>query len=109
MSPLVHGDVTAAARVLLSVPAASREALAVRLLREAACADAHRLSTGRAHPVWGNGTLMSAALAHGPAPEPALDDQDYLSCLGSVIDALLGQRARASPMAVGPPHPGRAA
>ncbi|SDY08242.1 hypothetical protein [Citreimonas salinaria] len=96
MRPLVHGDVTTAARVLLTVPPQCRHALAARMIHEAACADAYRLLTGRAHPKLGNGTLMSAALAHGPAPEPMLDNRDYLSCLGLMIDALLADTARSA-------------
>lgn len=97
MRPLVHGDVTTAARVLLAAPSVCRRALAARLLREAASADTYRRRSGRAHPFWGNGTLMSAAMAHGPAPEPPLDDRDYLSCLGLVIDALMAERTRRGP------------
>ncbi|MGR3494261.1 DUF7742 family protein, partial [Citreimonas sp.] len=78
---------------LLAAPFGNRRTLARQLLREATCADAHRRRTGRAHPFWGNGTLMSAALAHRPPPEPALDDRDYLACLRLVIDVLLQDAA----------------
>lgn len=94
MRPLLPGDIVAAARVLMSCADAERDGRARQLLHEADAADRLRKDTGRAHALWGNGTLMAAALRHDPPPEPGLDDPDYLDCL---IRVLLAVRARCQP------------
>lgn len=89
MRPVSQTDLAAAARVLLLAPPAAREAEARSLIAQARMADAHRRATGRAHPWFGNGTLLSAALRR-PAAEPqGLGDRAYLACMAQVIDALL--------------------
>ncbi|WP_425101189.1 hypothetical protein [Tropicibacter sp. S64] len=93
MRPVLHGDVSAAARVLLMVPACAREALARRLVTQAEAADRYRKRLGKAHPFWGNGTLMAAALGWGRLPpERRLDDPDFAECFVAVLEALRGRR-----------------
>jgi len=89
MRRVLHGDVVAAARVLLAAPPPGRARLLARMLKEAEAADAHRRRTGRAHPLWGTGSLMSAASPRRRAREPYLDDPDYAACLAMVFDALV--------------------
>ena len=91
MRRVLYGDVTAAARALLAVPVEARGPLLVRLFAEAEAADAHRLRTGRAHPHYGTGSLMSAALGHPVAREPFLDDPGYAACLAEVFEALVAR------------------
>ncbi|GGD40686.1 DUF7742 family protein [Sinisalibacter lacisalsi] len=91
MRRVLHGDVSAAARVLLAAPVADRAALVARMLREAEAADRYRLATGRAHPLWGSGSLMSAALARPRAHEPYLDEPDYAACMAMVFEALVAR------------------
>ncbi|HCQ66326.1 MAG TPA: hypothetical protein DIU07_14765 [Rhodobacteraceae bacterium] len=91
MRRVLYGDVRAAARALLAVPQEGRGPLLVRLFTEAETADAHRLATGRAHPHFGTGSLMSAALAHAVAREPYLDDPGYAGCMGQVFEALVAR------------------
>lgn len=91
MRRVLHGDVSATARALLAVPPEARGALAARLLREAGAADRFRLATGRAHPLWGNGSLMSAAMRYPRAREPYLDDPDYAACMAMLFEALIAQ------------------
>ncbi|WP_267139209.1 DUF7742 family protein [Anianabacter salinae] len=95
----MHGDVVAAARVLKGVPGSLRAALLVRLLRQTEAADRFRRAQGRLHPLWGDGSLMAAALARRPGPEPHLDDADYCDCLALVFTAL----ARRGGIAIGNP------
>ncbi len=92
MRQILHGDVVAAARVLRAVPEAARPGLIARLLDEAHWADLYRKRTGRAHPVWGDGSLMTAALRRAPPPEPTLSDGRYCSCLVQVLQAVLERR-----------------
>jgi hypothetical protein len=90
MRPVLHGDVVAAARVLYALPSKCRDGAMAHLLRNADLADRHRQRTGRAHPLWGDGSLMTAALAAAPPPEPRLDDAEYCGCMALVFDALVG-------------------
>jgi hypothetical protein len=96
MRPILPGDVTAAARALLHVPPGFRDALMKRIITEAEAADCYRRKFRKAHAVWGNGTLMAAALARPVAREPRSNDRDYLDCQARVIDALI-QRADQKP------------
>jgi hypothetical protein len=54
------GDLAAAARAMMAVAETRRGPLLLRLLDEADLGDRHRRTCGRSHPVFGNGTLMSA-------------------------------------------------
>lgn len=88
MRRVLYGDVSAAARALLTAPPGARDRLLARMLTEADAAEVYRRDTGRVHPLWGTGSLMSAALAHAVAPEPHLDDPDYAACMALVFKAL---------------------
>ena len=94
MRPVLVGDLIAAARVLRAEPAAARDGCIARLIAEADLADRSRKRLGRPHAVYGNGSLMAAALRRRPAPEPFLSDLAYLDALGRVIAALAARRAR---------------
>ncbi|MCD1624481.1 MAG: DUF7742 family protein [Paracoccaceae bacterium] len=92
MQRVMHGDLTALARHLLTVPPAQRWAACRSLITQADAADRYRKRFGRAHPHWGNGTLMAAA-RRAPLPtEPPLNDPAYASCLILALTAL-SQRA----------------
>ncbi len=96
MRQVLHGDVVAAARVLLAERPEARAGAFARLLAEADLADRWRRATGRAHPLHGDGSLMAAALAHRPRPEPFLSEADYLECLRVVIEGLIARRRAAA-------------
>jgi hypothetical protein len=89
------GDLAAAARALMAVPEARRGLLLRRLMDEADLAERYRRTRGRAHPVFGNGTLMSAALARPQAGPVAPGDSDYLACLAQAIEGVLDRRGGA--------------
>jgi class 3 adenylate cyclase len=93
MRALLLGDIVAAARALRAVDVSERPALLARLLEEASEAAHHGRQTGRNHPLHGDGSLMSAALAHGCVPEPALEDPQYRQCLALVLEAALPTEA----------------
>ncbi|TNF13507.1 MAG: hypothetical protein EP320_08995 [Rhodobacteraceae bacterium] len=57
-----EGDLLAAARVATLWPEAERHGRLMRLFDEAHTADLYRKRLGRLHPIWGDGTLMAAAL-----------------------------------------------
>lgn len=89
MRPVLHGDVANTARALLLVPAPGQSALCSRIIAEAEIADRYVRATGRAHPLWGNGSLMSAARKRPLADEPDFDDLAYCRCFEIVLQALI--------------------
>ncbi len=89
MRPVLHGDLTVAARRLLTVPLGTRWRTARKLIAQADAADRYRRRFGRAHAKWGNGTLRAAAAADASLPpEPRLNNADYADCLALVLEAL---------------------
>ncbi|KIC22639.1 DUF7742 family protein [Leisingera sp. ANG-Vp] len=94
--PLLPGDVSAAARALLAVPAGARNALCRRIFGGAAEA----LAYGKLHPRWGDGSLSAAARGYRLADEPFLDDPEYLACTRLVLRqaaAVLGEGQGGAP------------
>lgn len=94
MREITHGDIRAAARVLLGRPEEDWPGLMVQMLTEAHCADRYRRARGCHHPRFGNGTLMSVALARVPVPEPPGSDSRYLVAIAAAIGAVLDWRDR---------------
>ncbi|MEJ2000205.1 MAG: hypothetical protein P8X77_02260 [Maritimibacter sp.] len=92
MRPVLPGDVIQAALALLAAPDPARVGLIRQMLDEAGQADAFRQSTGRAHPDFGTGSLMSAAMTRPRAREPYWDDPDYARCLVMVLQVVTGER-----------------
>lgn len=93
MRRVLYGDVSSAARVLVRARPEDRRRLCDRLIGEAEAADRHMRRTGRAHPLWGNGSLMAAARKRVLAPEPGFDDPDYCQCFEMVLRALIRRAA----------------
>jgi hypothetical protein len=92
MRPVMHGDLTAMARHLLTLPADQRPAACMQALDQADAADRFRKRLGRTHPRWGNGTLMARARVIPLPREPALCDPVYAACLVLVLQTLLHRR-----------------
>ncbi len=97
MREITHGDIVTAARVLLARPEPDWPALVARMLAAAHTADCHRKALGRVHPRLGAGTLISVAMAFGPAPVPRPSDSRYLRALAAVAQGVLAWRAARSP------------
>jgi hypothetical protein len=94
MRPVLQMDVTSAARALLDVAPDARPACIRRLIDRADAADRYRRRTRRAHPLWGNGTLMAAAMARSLPRQPRSDDPEFLDCQFTVVAALLERVGR---------------
>ncbi|TVP72325.1 MAG: hypothetical protein EA339_06810 [Rhodobacteraceae bacterium] len=94
MREVTHGDIRAAARVLLSHAEQEWPHLVARMLVQAHHADCYRKAMGRLHPGLGNGTLMSVALAKAPVAEPPASDRRYLTAIRAVLEAVLAWKAR---------------
>ncbi len=88
MRPPGHGDLIAAARVLRLRPVHLRRWCLLRLFAEADAADARGVAGRGMHPIWGDGSLMTAALRRGAVPDFGPTDPDYCRCLALVADAL---------------------
>lgn len=89
MRPVQLADIEVAARVLMAVGARQRVGIAAQLIERAALADQVRLATGKAHPLFGSGTLMSAATSLPSSPRPAFLGPDELQAIAIVINGLL--------------------
>ncbi|MDQ7079303.1 MAG: hypothetical protein Q9M41_01390 [Paracoccaceae bacterium] len=94
MRRLLHGDLVAAACVLLATRPERRRAMLRGMIRAADKAQRHVERTGRAHPRWGTGCLETVASAQPRMSEPWLDDPDYASCLIMVLKEVAQPRQR---------------
>lgn len=88
MRPVLYGDVSSAARVLLGTAPDLRESLCRQMIGEAIAADRHRRHYRKPHPRWGNGSLMSAARRRRLSAEPGFDDPEYCACFELVLRCL---------------------
>ena len=84
-------DLSATAQLLARWPAAQRPAELDRLLMQTQAADRFSRRFGRPHPLWGNGSLLSRALADGCSP--ASDDHHYWASLSLVTAAIAARHA----------------
>ncbi len=91
MRQLAPADLAVAARALLQVPEEARIRCAEMLLSQSQAADAYRKRFGRAHPLWGDGTLESVARGRDLAPAQPMTNSDYLSCMAIVLEAVLSR------------------
>lgn len=91
MRKCLLGDVIEAAALVAAHPADQQTRLANQLITQADFAHRYAKRFGRAHPAWGNGSLMARALAE-PGPRhysPAAPG--FLRAL-SLLSALLAAR-----------------
>lgn len=93
MRPILHGDAVAAALALSTLPKPARSGAMAEMLARAGAADAYRKRFGRAHPRWGDGSLMALARQHPLPPEPTLDEVGYCLCLALVFQSIAAWRA----------------
>lgn len=89
MRPVLHGDISAAARALLAAPPSERDRLCSRMIQEAELADKHVIQTGKLHPIFGNGSLMAVARNRKLVREPNFDDLQYCQCFEMVLCHLI--------------------
>ena len=97
MRPILDGDLEAATRAVLHLPDGARAGAVRQLLDRASAADTYRKRMGRAHPLWGNGSLMAAARRGPLPPRPHPGDLRYCRALAEVLEAVIAWRcARAA-------------
>ena len=88
MRPVTLADIEAATQAVMAAGEEARQTFAATLLSQARRADRYRRKSGRAHPRFGDGTLLSAALCHPRAARPACFDAGWLDALAHVLRAL---------------------
>lgn len=93
MRRCLPGDLIEAAALLAA--SATPQTLLTQLLDQADAAHRYSKHFGRAHPVWGNGSLMSRALAESGPRHPQTYSAQFLSALALLADQL-ASRKRAS-------------
>lgn len=98
MKPLIYNDVLAAVSVVAGVAPEARASLAADLIRQADLADAYRQAHCAAHPVFGDGSLMTAALRFGHRGPASFQCRRGLAAWIAVLSAL---QARHDPAACG--------
>lgn len=94
MRPLMPGDLDCAVAVVMRQSPEDRADVAERLLFEADVADRYRKRLGRAHPVYGSGSLMSAALGWPCGAGGRVYDASYCAALIVVLTAVQAWRGR---------------
>lgn len=78
------GDLVAAATVVAAADPPERSRLAQGLIEQADAAHRFAKRLGRAHPDWGNGSLMSRALLVPQQKSSPQDSEDFLWSLAMV-------------------------
>ncbi len=93
MRRVLIDDILALANLVAGHDDGLARRVAADVLAAAHCADRYRKRLDRAHPAWGNGTLMSAALAWRDAASlPSVARRDQVEALKTAVDAILDWR-----------------
>jgi len=87
------GDICAAARAMMVLPADERACFLELLLGQTHAAHLFHKRKCIPHPKWGNGSLMARANKEPQVAEPFASDMAYLRVLQMVIEGLILRRA----------------
>ena len=79
------GDVALVARALLALRPGLRMLALARMLKEAKYATMYVKKMRRMHPIWGNGSLTTAALRRPLAAERPVTDDEYRTLILLVL------------------------
>lgn len=94
MRRILNGDLMAAAAVLAAAPMASRAALARQILSETHAAHSYFKRFGRPHARWGDGSLLTRALAFDHRTPRNLSDAAFLAALAQMTRACATHKSR---------------
>lgn len=92
MIPVIYNDVLAAVSVVAAAPPSRRRAVMAGLIETAEIAARYRGLHHAAHPVYGDGSLMAAALRHARHGDTSFQTRDGLAAWHCVLTALLERR-----------------
>lgn len=97
MRAVTSGDIRMLARHLTGVRRRDRPDVALRLLERAHVADRYRKRTGKAHELWGDGSLAAAIpKASLAGAETFVADRDHLEAMSDALAAILCWKDRAA-------------
>ncbi len=71
-----------------AAPVEDHQHMAEKLVQNAQTADKYCKKTGRAHPIWGVGSLADACIGQIKAPPLTGCDANYLACLSTLVAVL---------------------
>ncbi|MFA8385261.1 MAG: hypothetical protein ACEPO2_06520 [Pelagibaca sp.] len=91
MTPVIYNDVLAAVSVVAAAPPDRQASVMAELIREADLAEMYRLSYRAAHPVFGDGSLIAAALRHDRRGSCSFQSREGLTAWLCVLSALLAR------------------
>ena len=94
MRTVLIGDIIAAARAIIALPAPEQPGFMETILDQAHAAHSFHKRLLKPHPAWGNGSLMARANKELQIAEPFASDAAYLLALHTVIGALIARRMR---------------
>ena len=94
MRRCLPGDLIEAATLIAASETCDKSAICATLIDQADAAHRYAKRFGRAHPLWGNGSLMARALAETANRRVAQNSEGFLSALALVAHTL-SQRKRA--------------
>jgi len=89
MRAVLHQDIVSLAKCLLVQPRCKRRNFAALQVRLTHAADRYRIRFGKAHTLYGDGTLMSCCAKLPSRPERRLDDVEYADCVIKALEAVL--------------------
>lgn len=93
MRRILSTDLIAAAAVLAAAPLTARPRLAREMLAQSHAAHAYFKRFGRPHPFWGDGSLLTRALAFDHRATPNLSDARFLAALAQMTRACATHKA----------------
>ncbi|WP_299792351.1 hypothetical protein [uncultured Marivita sp.] len=94
VTPVIYNDVLAAVSVVASVVPSRRHAVMVGLIADAERAARYRATHHAAHPVYGDGSLMAAALQYDRHGHISFQTQVGLEAWLCVLSALLERQSQ---------------
>lgn len=97
MRPVIYNDVLAAVSYVATYPPDRRKIAARALFEEARQAAMHAARFQSAHPLFGDGTLVSAALRHRRCGDTSFQTERGLSAWAAVIEVLRDQMRHPNP------------
>lgn len=104
MRPMLASDLIAAAAVLAAAPLTTRAHLAAQMLAEAHAAHSYFKRFGRPHPRWGDGSLLTRALAQDCRSPPNLSQASFLTALAQMAAACAAHKGHAQACDDTPPR-----
>jgi hypothetical protein len=91
------GDLIEAAAVVAALDSADKSACCQRLISQADAAHRYAKRYGRAHPTWGNGSLMARALMERPLKIWPHSSAPFLQALSLITQSLAARKLALQP------------